>query len=75
MKRQDYNNEPVYYCNSCFSLNIKEVHVKGLIIDLCQECGNVGDIKQASLEQWNKLYVDTYGTVFLEEEDLDSIAE
>jgi len=74
MKKSDYNEEPVYYCSNCFSLNIKEVQVKGLVIDLCQECGNVGDITESSLEVWNKLYVDTYGKVFLEE-DLDTIAE
>jgi len=43
----NYNSEPVYWCNSCMSLNIKSVDG----IDYCDKCGST-DIVVTSIEEW-----------------------
>lgn len=52
----DYNNEPVYYCSKCLSLNIKSTNTG---IDFCDGCGSI-DILTASIENWKELYKGRY---------------
>lgn len=65
MNKEEYNREPVFFCSNCLSLNTKELDNVDLVV--CQECGNT-DIQEDSLDNWNKLYVDQYGSLFLEED-------
>lgn len=55
--KQEYEEEPVYYCADCLSLNV-------LIYDedtsYCGECTGV-DIKSTSFKEWEKLYIEKYG--------------
>lgn len=63
--KQQYNEEPVFYCNHCLSLKVR--HVVGMEdSEYCDECGST-DIAQASIEEWEKLYEKKYGHKLLEE--------
>lgn len=66
--KEDYENEPVHYCATCLSLNVREFLTETQL-DVCRECGNT-DIKTASMDQWNQLYTQQYGAVFMDT-DLD----
>lgn len=52
MSKEDYNNEPVYYCKRCHSLNIS---VLGDDLDCCDDCGST-DIDSCHIEEWIKKY-------------------
>lgn len=62
-KYTDYDSEPVYYCATCLSLNIK--HEDAIDSDCCGECGCT-DIRQMMPEEWEKLYEKKYGKKFVE---------
>ena len=55
----DYNSEPVYYCNKCLSLKIMSFGNN----DYCDDCGNT-DIETTDIESWKKLYKNKYGKEF-----------
>ena len=61
--KQEYNEEPVFYCKNCLSLKIKTVQVDSNL-DYCDECGST-DIAQTSIEEWRDFYKNRYGTDFL----------
>lgn len=61
--KQEYNEEPVFYCKNCLSLKIKTVQVDSNL-DYCDECGST-DIAQTSIEEWRGIYKNRYGTDFL----------
>ena len=61
--KQEYNEEPVFYCKNCLSLKIKTVQVDSNL-DYCDECGST-DIAQTSIEEWRDTYKNRYGTDFL----------
>jgi Zn finger protein HypA/HybF involved in hydrogenase expression len=61
--KQEYNEEPVFYCKNCLSLKIKTVQVDSNL-DYCDECGST-DIAQTSIEEWRDIYKNRYGTDFL----------
>jgi hypothetical protein len=64
MNKEEYNNEPVYYCTHCLSLCIKGVPgMQGL--DYCDDCGAT-DIKTTHIEEWKNLYKSKYGFEYLE---------
>lgn len=52
----DYNSEPVYYCENCMSLNIKDMG----FMDCCADCGETS-IGTASLEEYDKIYYKRFG--------------
>lgn len=61
---EELNNieeEPVYYCNDCLSLNIR--NEEG--IDMCFNCGSV-DIGKTDFEDWEYLYKKKYKRFFIE---------
>ena len=64
MTKEDYNNEPVFYCASCFSLGIKIL--EDIKVDICLDCGNT-DIKTTSYDEYNKAYVNQLDTVDFKE--------
>lgn len=61
--KEQYNNEPVFYCTDCLSLKIKTV-ATGLDLDFCDECGSTS-IAQTHIEEWENLYRERYGFDYL----------
>lgn len=59
----EYNNEPVHYCKSCLSLNIR---VLDDTTDYCDTCGNV-ETEETDIYSWEKLYENKYGVNFLKQ--------
>ena len=54
--KDNYNDDPVYYCRRCLSLNIKEMpFVKGG--GYCADCNNA-DIGTTSIEEWEEMGAD-----------------
>lgn len=66
--KEEYDDEPVYYCRRCLSLNIQQMP---MLEDsyCCGDCGTV-DIGTASIEEWEKMYEDKYGKKFLVKREL-----
>ena len=65
-KKEEYNNEPVYYCMKCLSLNIR--HIQHMTeSEYCDNCGSA-DIGQTNINTWEELYKTKYGHYFLEKE-------
>lgn len=64
MKEQnEYNDEPVYFCKHCLSLNIR--HILDLKdSEFCDDCGST-NIEHCSIEEWEKLYKDKFGHKYL----------
>lgn len=63
----DYNEDPVYYCTKCLSLDIRSIDgTKDS--DYCHKCGCT-DIKKTSIGEWEKLYKQRYGMKFAERTD------
>lgn len=61
--KEQYNNEPVFYCTDCLSLKIRTV-AEGSDLDFCDECGAT-NIAQTSIEEWEKMYKERYGFDYL----------
>lgn len=62
-KNNNYDDEPVVFCASCLSLKVK--HDEDLDVDYCGKCGCT-DVKEASPEEWEKLYEKKYGRKFVD---------
>lgn len=62
MSKEEYNAEPVFYCNNCLSLRIRDVeHIEDS--EYCDECGST-DIRTASIEEWEAMYIARFGHKF-----------
>lgn len=60
----DYNKIPVLYCKNCLSLRIRNIpQVEDS--DYCDDCGST-DIEEISIEEWETLYKQKYGHLYLE---------
>lgn len=59
--KEDYNEDPVEYCNFCLSLNIiqSEPDLNNTSICYCTKCGNI-EIEETNIEEWEKLYYRRY---------------
>ena len=71
VKRQDYNNEPVCYCKTCLSINIKTVEfdsnddeLEPRSVDYCVPCSNT-EMGEAHISEWADMYKEKYGEDFL----------
>ena len=64
-KLNDYDSEPVLYCATCLSLNIK--HDESTDSDYCQ-CGCT-DIRECLPEEWEKKYENKYGHKYVEKSE------
>lgn len=60
-KKQEYNDEPVYYCSKCLSLAVVSLDD----IDYCNNCGSA-DIESDSIENWEMMYLIRYGEKFIQ---------
>ena len=56
---ETYDDDPVFYCKRCLSLNIKQIPLVENQ-DYCDECGST-DIGTADIEEWNRMYKKKYG--------------
>ena len=72
--KQGFENEPITYCKTCLSIHIKTIEFeKGpegedREVDYCVPCGNT-DLETVHLTEWEELYEDKYGNIFLTKED------
>lgn len=57
--KEQYNEEPVFYCKECLSLKIRTI-VEGSDLDFCDNCGAT-NIAKTSIEEWEKMYRERYG--------------
>ena len=64
MDKQSYEEEPVYYCKRCLSLNVRQMP---MIVEqnYCGDCGTV-DIGEASFEEWEEMYIEKYGHPYID---------
>lgn len=62
MTKEDYNNEPIFFCKECLSIKIRCTRDD---IDYCDECGSI-DIGQTSILTWVHYYTKQYGKPFLQ---------
>ena len=58
--KEQYNDEPVFYCSHCLSLNVQTI--EGL--DYCSACGTTV-IESGHIEEWQEKYKNRYGEEFL----------
>lgn len=63
-KVKKYDEEPVIYCASCYSINIR--HDRDINLDYCGECGCT-NLKTTNIYNWEKLFKDRYKHKFIEE--------
>lgn len=59
-----YNEEPVFYCKHCLSLNIRHIP-KVDNTEYCDNCGST-EVEQSSIEDWECRYKEKYGHSYLE---------
>lgn len=62
MTKEEYNAEPVLYCERCLSLRV--LGVADSDMDYCDNCGSA-DIKETSIEDWENLYEARYGKKYI----------
>lgn len=65
--KNEYNAEPVFYCDSCLSLNIRSVSTSKLY--MCGECGNT-HIEETSIDEWTTMYNKQHGKDFISQEEV-----
>lgn len=67
-KNQSYDDEPIWYCKRCLSLNIRQIpHIEKQ--DYCADCGAT-DFESATIEEWKKLYKKKYGHDLIQKREL-----
>ena len=69
MDNNSYDDEPVYYCKRCLSLNIRSIPLVP-DQDYCGDCGAV-DVETTDIEDWKRLYKEKYGRDFIVNEQLE----
>ena len=67
MDKESVEEEPVYYCKRCLSLNIRQMPMAN-DQSYCEDCGTV-DVAVSSFEDWDEMYVEKYGRHYLEKEE------
>ena len=55
LSKEDYNNEPVFYCTECLSLRVRTIDGT----DYCDKCGST-DIQECHIEEWEQKYIKKY---------------
>ena len=58
--KNEYNDEPVAYCNQCLSLAIRDYDGN----TYCDKCGGT-HIKETNIFEWEKLYKDKYNEEYI----------
>lgn len=60
LSKEDYNNEPVYYCTQCLSLRIRTLEDT----EYCDKCGST-NIEQTHIREWEHMYAKKYSGNYL----------
>lgn len=60
---REYNEEPICFCKRCLSPRI--IHENDESTDFCDDCGSTSII-EANVFEWEKLYKETYGDIYLD---------
>ena len=60
LTKEDYNNEPVFYCSECLSLRIRSLDD----IDYCDKCGSTS-IEEANIKDWEAMYTKKYNENYI----------
>ena len=63
MTKEEYNQEPVFFCKSCHSLKIKTVAI-GSDLDYCDDCGST-DIDQTDINEWERVFEERFGFKYI----------
>ena len=63
LSKKEYNDIPVYYCQHCLSLNIRNIDGNE-DYNYCEECGST-DIESSHIEEWETLYKNKYGKTLI----------
>lgn len=63
LTKDEYNSIPVFYCNKCLSLRIRDAGLPDLLY--CDECGSA-DILTTHIDKWESLYKNRYGFKYLD---------
>ena len=66
--KDNYDDDPVYYCKRCLSLNIKDMPFNKNQ-GYCADCTTT-DIGTATIEEWKELYRKKYGHDYVEKREL-----
>lgn len=64
--RSEYDDQPIYYCRRCLSLDIKQIgegEGEGGI-DYCDDCGCT-DIGEMNIYEWEEVYRKRYGKYYI----------
>ena len=76
VKMQDFNNEPICYCKTCLSIQIKTVKFpegpngEKRDVDYCLACSNT-ELAEAHITEWEDMYEERYGERFLDKKSKD----
>lgn len=65
--QESYDDEPVFYCKRCLSLNIKQMPITDQ--EYCGECGSA-DIATIGIDEWNLMYREKYGHDYIVKREL-----
>jgi len=57
-QKESYDDEPVFYCKRCLSLNIKQMPI--VEQDYCGDCG-CAEVDTTDIHTWNTMYEEKYG--------------
>ena len=61
-QHSEYDSEPVVFCARCYSLKIK--YEEAIDSECCADCG-CSDVREASIEEWERLYEHRYGKKYV----------
>jgi hypothetical protein len=64
MNKDSYDDDPVFYCKRCLSLNIRPMPVVDNQ-DYCADCSSA-DVGQTDIETWKKMYEEKYGHPYVQ---------
>lgn len=61
--KEEYNNEPVFYCRECLSLKVVDLTSDTAY---CEDCGST-NIGSTDIDTWKALYKERYKKDYMEE--------
>lgn len=62
--KEEYNQEPVYYCPKCLSLRIRFIKtLSGM--EYCDDCGGT-NIQTSSIEEWEQKFIERFKHPYIE---------
>lgn len=62
LTKEDYNNEPVFYCSECLSLRIRSLDDT----DYCDKCGSTS-IEKTHINEWETMYAKKYNESYIKQ--------